>query len=606
MKRAALWGLLASSLVFGQSVAGWKQLAVDGTLHRLGGRGGDDPFALVFLGNECPISLRSLPQLAEIARQAADNDIVCYGVLSDPVLSRAQAARFQSEYGIEFLLLFDASGDLARALQPSHVPEAFVFAEGVQVYRGRIDDSFDAPGKPRVVTRHHELADALAAVAEGLLPAVASTEPVGCVFESWKPELLPEQPSYTRDIAPLLAAHCVDCHREGAAAPFSLLNYEDAARRARMLALLAEDGSMPPWKPEAGFGHFLDTRGLRPEEVARLRDWALAGAPRGAPEELPPARDFPKEWAFGEPDVVIEMPEAFEIAADGDDVYRAFVIPSTLGARDVAGFEFRPGAPGAVHHALFFLDTSGAARKKAEADPGVGYAAFGGVGFVPAGSLGGYAPGAAPVMLPDGLARALPADADIVMQIHYHPSGKAESDRSQLALYFADAPVERHLRGLIVGTRDIDIPAGEPDYRRSVELELPVDVQLIGVTPHMHYLGKEMTVEAELPDGTVIPLVRVADWDFRWQGQYLYAEEIHLPAGTRIKLEAHYDNSADNPDNPSYPPVRVRRGEQTDDEMCLCFFQVTTSTPGDYQRLRLAMFRHFAGKLLGPAGVDSR
>lgn len=598
MKQTALLWLLSSSLVFGQSVAGWKQLDVSGQLHRLGGRAGQEPFALVFLGSECPISLRSLPGLAELARQGAAEGVVCYGVLSDPLLSRTQAADFQREYSVDFPLLFDASGDLARQLQPSHVPEAFVFAGEVLVYRGRIDDSFAAPGKPRAVARHHELADAIAALAAGKLPQVARSEPVGCIFESWNPALT-APPSYTRDVAPILAAHCVDCHRDGAAAPFALDSYEDAARRARMLALLAQDGSMPPWKPEPGYGHFLDARGLRNEEIERLSAWALAGAPRGPQEDTPPARSFPVGWTFGAPDVVIEMPEAFAIPADGEDVYRAFVIPSELGARDVVGFEFRPGAPGAVHHALFFLDTSGVARKRDQADPEPGYAAFGGVGFVPAGSLGGYAPGAAPVMLPEGLARQLPEGADIVLQIHYHPSGKAESDRSQLALYFADEPVERHLRGLIVGTRDIDIPAGEADYRRSVELELPVDVQLIGVTPHMHYLGREMSVEAELPDGSLVPLIRVGAWDFRWQGQYLYAEEISLPAGTRLRLEARYDNSEDNPDNPHYPPERVRQGEQTSDEMCLCFFQVTTATPADYQRLRLAMFRQFAGGLFG-------
>ncbi len=589
--RLILLALLASA-GFADDPLRYRLLDVGGELHVLGGASGRAPCAVVFLGTECPISLRLLPRLGELAAEAEAGGIAFYGVVSDPLVTRTAAEAFGAEYGLDFPLLFDASGDLARALAPTHVPEAFVLLPGEIVYRGRVDDSFAAPGQNRAAATSHELADALAAVAAGGLPEVRQTEPVGCIFEAWKPDLTPP-PSYTRDIAPLLRAHCVECHQPDAAAPFPLLSYEDAARRARMLAWLAEDKAMPPWPPAEGFGHFRDERGLRDEEIARLVAWAGAGAPRGPAEEEPPALSLHDGWTLGEPDLVLEMEESFDVPADGPDIYRVFVLPTDFPEdRDVVAVEYRPGAPRVVHHALFFLDTSGAAERLDAADEGPGYTSFGGPGFLPAGSLGGYAPGATAHRLPDGLARQLPAGARIAMQVHYHPSGKAESDRGSLGIHFADAPVEKHLRGLILGTRKIDIPAGEAEYVRELSLELPTEVELIGTTPHMHYLGREMKIWAELPDGGgEVPLVHVDDWDFRWQGQYLYAEPFRLPAGTVLHLRAVYDNSDSNPDNPSHPPQRVTWGEETTDEMCIGFFQLTTEDEAAYQRLRIAMFR---------------
>jgi hypothetical protein len=220
-----------------------------------------------------------------------------------------------------------------------------------------------------------------------------------------------------------------------------------------------------------------------------------------------------------------------------------------------------------------FLDSMGTARGKAAAtkDGKPGYASFGGPGFLPTGGLGGWAPGATPAFLPEGVGRPLRKGSDVVMQVHYHPDGKTRQDRSRIGIYFATKPVNKVVVNFPLVNRQIDIAPGDPNYTRTMGITVPRDVEVLGVTPHMHLIGKSMKVTATLPDGTVEQLIDVPQWDFRWQDQYRFAQPFKLPAGTRVTAEAVYDNSADNPANPSSPPQRVRRGEQTTDEMCIAF-----------------------------------
>jgi hypothetical protein len=284
------------------------------------------------------------------------------------------------------------------------------------------------------------------------------------------------------------------------------------------------------------------------------------------------------------------MPESYTVPASGRDVYRAFVAKIDVPTdKMVAGFEFRPGAPTVVHHCLFYLDSSGAARTKDQADPEPGYKSFGGPGFLPTGSLGGWAPGAMPYLLPDGAGRFVARNSDLIFQIHYHPDGKEHTDRSSIAIYFQKKPITHIVSSLMIGTGDINIDPGDASYKRSATFTLPIATTVIGVVPHMHLVGRQMSVAATKPDKSVVPLISIDDWDFRWQDQYRYAEPITLPAGTRIDLSALYDNSAANPDNPNDPPKRVKHGEQTTDEMCLCFITYMTSDPKDIQTLRKAM-----------------
>ena len=581
---------VSTSIAADESPSGLKALDLEGGIHELGGRSGTTPFALVFLGTECPISRKAIPELNRISKEAAQAGVDLLGVVSEPRTTRAKALEHAKEFGAVFPVLFDGTLDLAQRLGPTHVPEAFLFGrDGKLAYRGAIDDAFADVSKERANVKSHYLADAVRAAAAGRAPEAARTQPVGCIFEATaKSGAGPV--TYTRHIAPLLNLHCVGCHREGEIAPFTLLSYADAAKRAKQISSVTHKRVMPPWVPSEGYGAFLDETRLTDSEIALIGAWAEAGAPEGDPADLPPQRKFSSGWKLGEPDLVLKMPEPFAVGAEGRDSFRCFVLPTELTEdKIVVGVEYRPGAPTVVHHALFFLDNSGAARKLDEKDSGPGYEQFGGIGFLPSGGLGGYAPGALPRLMPDGTGRQLQKGSDVVLQVHYHASGKAEKDQGSIAIYFAKKPVEKIISGTVLVNRQIDIAPGDSHYAREATMTLPVDVTVIGVAPHMHYLGREMKIHATKPSGEDVPLIWVKDWDFRWQGQYLFRDPIRLPKGTRIDLNAVYDNSASNIRNPSDPPKRVRNGEQTTDEMCMAFLQIITDSPEDRQKVRRAM-----------------
>jgi hypothetical protein len=344
---------------------------------------------------------------------------------------------------------------------------------------------------------------------------------------------------------------------------------------------------------------------LSDKEIQQIADWVDAGSPEGDAKDLRPAPTFPEGWQLGKPDLVLKASEPVSVPGSGRDLYRCLVIPIPIDSnRSVAAVEFRPGNPRVVHHALLFLDNTGSARKMDEADPGPGYASFGGPGILPTGGLGGWAPGAMPRLLPDGVGKFLRKGSDLVLQIHYHPDGKPETDQSVVGVYFTPKPARKIVGGIAVRTRNLDIPADEKRYHVSAQsAPLPVDVEAIGIAPHMHYIGKEMKVVAESPDGKTVPLIWIKDWNFNWQGQYQYQTPIKLAKGSVIKLEAFYDNSRENPSNPSKPPRRVHWGEQTTDEMCLLAVQVVTENLADLRKIAVMRGNRLGSALVG--GVDA-
>ncbi|HXX93471.1 MAG TPA: hypothetical protein VEN81_07540 [Planctomycetota bacterium] len=403
--------------------------------------------------------------------------------------------------------------------------------------------------------------------------------------------------TFTRDIAPLVFQNCVSCHRPGEVAPFPLLSYEDVRKRSKTLLSVVSQRLMPPWKPEPGFGEFHDARRLSDDQIALFRRWVDAGTPEGEAALLPPLPKFSEGWQLGEPDLVVKMPKAFTVPAEGRDVFRCFVIPLNLeDDRSVSVVEFRPGNPKVVHHALFFLDTTGKARELEAKEREPGYPSVGGVGFLPSGGLGGWAPGAFPRPLPAGIARPLKKGSDLVLQLHLHPTGKPEVEQSTLGIHFSKEPVQKFTFGLPIAWRRIDIAPGDKAYVARNSFTVPSDIDVIGVTPHAHYLCKEMKATATLPDGTVRGLIWIKDWDFNWQGQYLYKEAVHVPKGSRIAFEYTYDNSAENPRNPSSPPKRVTFGEQTTDEMAFLFLQIVPRRAADAALLRLEALRSLQGR----------
>ena len=383
-------------------------------------------------------------------------------------------------------------------------------------------------------------------------------------------------PTFTKEIAPIVFQNCASCHRTGEVAPFPLLTYLDVSKRAKQIARVTREHIMPPWKAEKGFGEFLNERHLTAEQIGLFQDWFAAGMPEGNPGDLPPIPKFTDGWTLGEPDAVIEPTESYELASEGRDVYRCFVIPTDFAEnRYVSAIEVRPGNRRVVHHVIAYLDTTGKGRELDAQDPGPGYSTFGGVGFRASGSIGGWAPGNFPSRLPDGLGIPLPKGADVILQVHYNKSGKSETDRTKVGIYFAKEPIKKRVRSAPVIKLALRIPPNDSNYVVHASLPVPLGATVYRVMPHMHLLGRDMKVTATLPDGTIVPMVHVPDWDFNWQTTYTFKEPLHLPPGSRVDLEAHYDNSSNNPVNPHNPPKLVTWGEQTSDEMCVAFLTFT-------------------------------
>ena len=383
----------------------------------------------------------------------------------------------------------------------------------------------------------------------------------------------PKTVSYAIDVAPIINRSCVSCHHDGAVAPFSLVGYENAKKWATNIASITQTRVMPPWKAVHGFGEFKDDRQLSDDEITLLQKWSDEGASRGDKRKEPKDPVFTSEWPFGKPDLILKPDKPFHVDAEGDDVYRNFVMKNTFDHPVwVKAMAILPGDPKVVHHVITFIDGYGAAKKLEEAnhDGQEGYSTSGGgVGFMPSGTLGGWAPGNATHETPEGVAYSIKPGSTLVMQVHYHKTGKPEDDLTQCGLYFAKEPITKQMQLNWIFNFGINIPAGDKAHEESRVREVPEDITIYSTMPHMHLLGRSMKAQVEFPDGTVKPLVWVNDWDFRWQITYLLKEPMHVPKGSKIRVDAVYDNSTDNPLNPNRPPKTVTWGEQTTDEMFL-------------------------------------
>lgn len=421
--------------------------------------------------------------------------------------------------------------------------------------------------------------------------------------------------TFNKEIAPVVFSQCAGCHRPGEAAPFSLLNYGDVKKRAQLIRDVVEEKFMPPWHAERGHGVFKEARVLSDEQVALFSKWIEAGLPEGQAKDLPALPEFPSGWQLGEPDLVLEMPEAYEVRAEGRDIYRYFTLPADLPEdKWVTAVEVRPSARSVVHHILFFLDDKGKARELEAADTSA--VGFRGRGFRRTGDLGGWAVGTSAHFYPDGLALPMPKGSDLVIQTHFHPTGKAEKEKTTIGLYFADKAPEKKLVSFQVppmygAFAGINIPAGESDYVVEDSFVVPVDMDLINVWGHSHQTCRSIEGTMTLPDGTVKPVLDLPDWDFNWQTIYQYQKPERVPAGTRIDVKIVFDNSADNPQNPNDPPKRIKWGEQSTDEMGSLIFQAVAAEESELpafvqaEKDQQAMGRAMAGlRMVGKEAVS--
>ena len=390
--------------------------------------------------------------------------------------------------------------------------------------------------------------------------------------------------TFTEDIAPIVYEHCAPCHRDGMSAPFSLIAYNDVAKRGRQIVDVMVDGYMPPWLPESGYGDFHGARRVSQTTVDIVRNWVQQGMKEGPVDALPPMPRWPMGWQGGEPDLVLSMGGAFELAAEGSDIYRNFVLSvPTKVRRYVKALEFRPANAQIVHHALIYVDKTRESRRRDQASVEAG---FDGMrvpssASMPEGQFLSWQPGALYSPEAQGIQWPLEPGSDLVVQVHMNPSGKIEPFRCSIGLYFTDTPPEVTPFKIKLTSLDIDIAPGTETFQIEDEWRLPGDVEVTRVLPHAHYLCRRMEGEALLPDGKRVPLLLIKDWDFNWQGDYIYEPPVFLPKGTVIKMRFTYDNSMANEVNPFVPPQRVLYGPQSTDEMAELWFQLILKNPSD-------------------------
>jgi hypothetical protein len=409
---------------------------------------------------------------------------------------------------------------------------------------------------------------------------------------------------FSRDVAPIVAEHCACCHQPEGIAPFPLISADDVKKRAKQIAAVTQSRFMPPWLPADDDAElqFHGRRRLNQDQIATIGRWVDAGAPMSVDgggaavsenSSIRPAEPLVK-WPLGAPDVILTLPEAYTIPAEGDDVMRTFVFPVRLDEDQfIKAIDFNAGNPRVVHHVAFLIDDTGSASRLDEADPGLGYRSMADLGFNLAGSRGVWSPvprKRAEAFLPEGIAWPLPNRSEVVAEVHFNLTGKPETIQPRIGLYLTKEPVQRFPIPIALGASIIDIPADEKNYVVRDSFTMPADGKLLSIAPRAHYVCKRINITAQAPGQADQPiqLLRIEDWDFNWQQQFTFHSPVCLSEGTRIDVELVYDNSAENPRNPSHPPQRVRDGWKPTDEMGVVFLYVVPEERSGHELIEAA------------------
>ena len=398
--------------------------------------------------------------------------------------------------------------------------------------------------------------------------------------------------TFNKHVAPILFANCTPCHRPGEAAPFSLITYKDAHSRAKLIAEVTGAGVMPPWLAERGYGDFSNERRLSDGEKSVIQQWVAGGALEGE-SPAPQVPTWPTGWKEGTPDLVVAMARPYQLGPEGPDVYRNFTIPIPLDRnRLVRAVEFSAGNPQIVHHAFIRVDDEGQARKLEGSDGEPGFNNMISTARMPGGQFLTWNPGSRPVVAPLGLAWPLRKNSDLVVEMHLNRTGKPETLQSSVGIYFTDEQPTNTCYVVKLGSYALDFPAGTTNEIVRDSFVLPVDVDVLAVYPHAHFLAREMQGYAMRPDGSKEWLIWIKQWDFNWQGDYRYKKPVYLPKGSTVHLQFAYDNSTNNPANPHNPPHRVVYGQRSIDEMCELGLQILTRRTNDVTLLAEASGRH--------------
>ncbi len=531
-----------------------------GREHSLADFEDDRVIVLAFLGTECPLANLYGPRLQEIADKYAERGVAVVGVFSNRQDGVRDIEQYATRQSVKFPLLKDLNNQVADAAKATRTPEVFVYDELRQLrYQGRVDEQYGV-GYGRHELGEPFLENAIDSILAGKDVTTPHTDAVGCIIGRVKEETKESDVTYSREVARVLQKHCIECHRDGEIAPFSLTGYDEVAGWADMIAEVVRDQRMPPWGADPKYGHFANARLMTDDEKQILYDWAASGAAEGDPAELPEPREFVEGWRLPrDPDVVIAMrSEPYEVPAEGIIEYQYFAVDTGFTEdKWVKASDIVPGDKMVVHHTIVFISPPGDDERR-----GLGW-------------LSAYVPGQSSMLLPDGHARLIPAGSKLIFQQHYTTNGRKTKDLTKIGLVFADPDeVEQEVVTMYAVNEKFEIPPGAANHPVRATIDYwPEEARLIALAPHMHLRGKSFNCVGKWPDGRSDTLLDVPAYDFNWQFGYELAEPMPLPDGFKIECEARFDNSKQNPANPD-PSAAVRWGDQSFEEMMIAFFEV--------------------------------
>lgn len=536
---------------------------------------GSQGLVIAFFGATCPISQKFGPEFARLESDIREQGLKM--VLVCPVASetREDIEKFTTAHGLKSPVIHDQAGSLTKSLEATTTTEVFLLdASRTLLYRGAINDQYGL-GYAKEKPKKTYLRDAIAALLKQAPVSITATTAPGCALDheaKAAAAVAPAAVTYHNQVSRILQANCVECHRHGAVAPFSLETYEDVIENAGMIRKQVSRGAMPPWfaEPLAGLDHspWMNDRSLSAQDKTELLTWLNSDRPKGDPNDAPRPVKYPEEWTIGKPGLVVQLPKPISIKAEGTMPYQVVTVDTHFPEdRWVQAYEIIPTDRKVVHHVIVQVRPKGEKTKVAGEDGAAGYWAA-------------YVPGNASHIYPAGFAKKLPAEATVIFQIHYTPAGKATEDQLKLGLVFATAPPRYAVHTASVANPKINIPPGDPHHVEVGERALPTDMNITGLMAHMHVRGKAFKFEATLPNGKTETLLDLPRYDFNWQLRYDYAQPKFLPRGTLVKITAVYDNSENNPANPDATKT-VKWGQQTYDEMMIGYFEYYTPVTGD-------------------------
>jgi peroxiredoxin len=590
----AAGALAAEQASLGKKIENFVLADYRGKQHALADYADRKAVVIAMVGTECPLAKLYGPRLAELAAEYEPRGVAFLAIDANRQDSLGEIAAYAHRHGIQFPVLRDENNRVADQLGATRTPEVFLLDQHATVrYQGRIDDQYGLTigsnyAKPQLQQR--DLADAIDALLAGKQVSNPYQPATGCLIGRVRQPNENAEVTYSNQIARILQNRCVECHREGEIAPFSLTSYEEVVGWAEMIEEVVRDRRMPPWHANPKFGHFANDRRMSDEECEQIYTWVQNGAPEGDPSDLPPPREFVQGWGIPEPDLVVYMSEEpYTVPAEGVVEYQYFTVdPGFTEDKWVKASECRPGNRSVVHHIFVFVQPPGAPgsemmdgggtqedRKRRRAAASVGEIDLslrsGGTRLI-----SGTAPGVPPFIHPEGMAFHIPKGSKLVFQMHYTPNGSPQKDRSCVGLCFAKPEeVTASLEMAMAINFTFQIPAGADNHRVESWREFDRDTLVLSLVPHMHLRGKSFRYNVIYPDGREETILDVPRYDFNWQLSYELAEPLLLPAGSKMHCIAHFDNSADNLANPD-PTRPVRWGDQTWEEMMIGWFSQTT------------------------------